>query len=254
MDRSRRNFCLGAGAAAVGAATLAAAPSGAAPSGTAGTRTGGDPAHRWAMVVDVRKCVGCQACTVACIMENDVPENSFRTIVSTYEVTEQGKAGSYMLPRLCNHCEDPPCIPVCPTGATFQRTDGIVVVDNTVCVGCAYCVQACPYDARFINHNSQTADKCTFCVHRVDAGLLPACVETCVGGARVFGDLKDPASAVSRLVREADPKVLKPEQGTQPRVFYIGLDPRFQGKVDGTPTLWRPSAHTERSHAGKEHA
>lgn len=249
MDRSRRNFCLGAGAVAVGAATLAAAPAEAA------ARGDGDAAHRWAMVVDVRKCVGCQACTVACIMENDVPENSFRTIVSTYEVTEQGKAGSSMLPRLCNHCEDPPCIPVCPTGATFQRRDGIVVVDNSVCVGCAYCVQACPYDARFVNHETQTVDKCTFCVHRVEAGLLPACVETCVGGARVFGDLNDPAGAVSRLVRAApghgDPKVLKPDQGTGPRVFYIGLDPRFQGKVDGTPTLWRPSDET---HVRKENA
>ncbi|MFC5358007.1 sulfate reduction electron transfer complex DsrMKJOP subunit DsrO [Azospirillum himalayense] len=250
MDRSRRNFCLGAGAATIGAATVGAMPAAAAPSG-ASLRREGDPAHRWAMVVDARKCVGCQACTVACIMENDVPENSFRTIVSTYEVTEQGKAGSYMLPRLCNHCEDPPCIPVCPTGATFQRRDGIVVVDNTVCVGCAYCVQACPYDARFINHETQTADKCTFCVHRVEAGLLPACVETCVGGARIFGDLNDPDSAVATLVREENPKVLKPEQGTQPRVFYLGLDPRFQGKVDGTPTLWRPSSKT---HARKEHA
>ncbi|WP_042698456.1 sulfate reduction electron transfer complex DsrMKJOP subunit DsrO [Azospirillum sp. B506] len=250
MDQSRRNFCLGFGAATVGAATLSPAPAEAI-----AAREGGDPAHRWGMVVDVRKCVGCQACTVACIMENDVPENSFRTIVSTYEVTEQGRSGTYMLPRLCNHCEDPPCIPVCPTGATFQREDGIVVVDNTVCVGCAYCVQACPYDARFINHETQTADKCTFCVHRVEAGLLPACVETCVGGARIFGDLKDPDSTVSKLVRERDPRVLKPEQGTQPRVFYIGLDPKFQGKVDGTPTLWRPSAQPHADvHAGKEHA
>ncbi len=267
MDRSRRNFCLGmgAGAAAIGAATLAPAP--AAASNAVQARKGGDPAHRWGMVVDVRKCVGCQACTVSCIMENAVPDNSFRTIVSTYEVTEQGASGTYMLPRLCNHCEDPPCIPVCPTGATFQRRDGIVVVDNTVCVGCAYCVQACPYDARFINHDTQTADKCTFCVHRVDAGLLPACVETCVGGARIFGDLNDPHSTVSELVRghasdaasdrapDQMPKVLKPEQGTQPRVFYIGLQPAFAGKVDGTPTLWRPSdAPHARSHAEKESA
>ena len=253
MDQTRRNFFRGVGAATVGAA--AAVPATLMPAEAAQARKGGDAAHRWGMVVDVRKCVGCQACTVACIMENDVPENSFRTIVSTYEVTEQGKTGSYMLPRLCNHCEDAPCIPVCPTGATYQRKDGIVVVDNTVCVGCAYCVQACPYDARFINHETQTADKCTFCVHRVDAGLLPACVETCVGGARIFGDLNDPDSTVSKLVREEDPKVLKPEQGTQPRVFYIGLDPKFQGKVDGTPTLWRPSAqpHAE-AHVEKEHA
>ena len=85
-----------------------------------------------------------------------------------------------MLPRLCNHCDNPPCVPVCPVQATFQREDGIVLVDNERCVGCAYCVQACPYDARFINHETQTADKCTFCEHRLEVGLLPACVESCV--------------------------------------------------------------------------
>ncbi|MDP3707637.1 MAG: 4Fe-4S dicluster domain-containing protein, partial [Polaromonas sp.] len=152
----------------------------------------GESKHRWAMVVDVQKCIGCQACTVSCIMENDVPANSFRTVTSTYEVHDGKRTGTYMLPRLCNHCDEPPCIPVCPVGATFQRKDGIVVVDGDRCVGCAYCVQACPYDARFINHDTGKADKCTFCAHRVDAGLLPACVETCVGGARIFGDLNDP--------------------------------------------------------------
>ncbi|MEO5660501.1 MAG: sulfate reduction electron transfer complex DsrMKJOP subunit DsrO [Polaromonas sp.] len=203
----------------------------------------GDGRHRWAMVVDVQKCIGCQACTVSCIMENAVPENSFRTIVSTYEVQDGGHTGSYMLPRLCNHCEEPPCIPVCPVGATFQRADGIVVVDGDRCVGCAYCVQACPYDARFINHDTGKADKCTFCAHRVDAGLLPACVETCVGGARIFGDLSDPGSQVRQLVEHNKIKVLKPEMKTQPHVFYLGLDERFQGRVEGEGTLWQPSAH-----------
>src|SRR5690606_1387525 len=151
--------------------------------GAAAARPGEAAKHRWAMVVDVRKCIGCQACTVACIMENQVPEDRFRTIVSTYEIRDGKKTGVYMLPRLCNHCDDPPCIPVCPVQATYQQVDGTVVVDNTRCVGCGYCVQACPYDARFSNPVSQTADKCTFCAHRVAAGLLPACVETCVGGA-----------------------------------------------------------------------
>ena len=195
------------------------------------------------MVVDVQQCIGCQACTVSCIMENDVPENSFRTIVSTYEVNDGAHSGTYMLPRLCNHCDEPPCIPVCPVGATFQRADGIVVVDGDRCVGCAYCVQACPYDARFINHNTGKADKCTFCAHRVDAGLLPACVETCVGGARIFGDLNDPDSTVRQLLDQNQVKVLKPEMGTKPHVFYIGLDKRFQGQVEGEGTLWKPSGH-----------
>ncbi|MDC8760258.1 4Fe-4S dicluster domain-containing protein [Janthinobacterium sp. hw3] len=203
----------------------------------------GQGATRWAMVVDVRKCIGCQACTVSCIMENAVPENSFRTIVSTYEVREGNRCGTYTLPRLCNHCEKPPCVPVCPVGATFQRKDGVVVVDGDRCVGCAYCVQACPYDARFINHDTGKADKCTFCAHRVDVGLLPACVETCVGGARIFGDLNDPHSEVRRLLDANEVKVLKPEMDTQPHVFYLGLDERFEGRVEGEATLWQPSKH-----------
>lgn len=99
------------------------------------------------------------------------------------------------------------------------------------------------YDARFINHDTGKADKCTFCAHRVDAGLLPACVETCVGGARIFGDLNDPKSQVRQLVDQNQVKVLKPEMGTQPHVFYLGLDERFQGRVEGEGTLWQPSGH-----------
>ena len=158
------------------------------------------------------------------------------------ELQDSGVSRMAMLPRLCNHCDDPPCVAVCPVAATFQRPDGIVVVDADRCVGCAYCVQACPYDARFINEATQKADKCTFCAHRVDAGLLPACVESCVGGARVFGDLNDAASAPRRLLaaRDAEARVLRPEMGTHPQVFYLGLDPRLSGKVEGEPTLWRP--------------
>ena len=199
------------------------------------------------MLVDVRKCIGCQACTVSCIQENVVPEGSFRTVVSTYSVKVKDSvqpAGTYVLPRLCNHCDEPPCVPVCPVSATYKRADGIVVVNNERCVGCAYCVQACPYDARFINHETNKADKCTFCAHRVEAGLLPACVETCVGGARIFGDLNDP-DGVLRQQLDANKdklKVLKPEQGTKPQVYYIGLEERFSGKVEGQGTLWKPRA------------
>lgn len=145
------------------------------------------------------------------------------------------------MPRLCNHCDNPPCVPVCPVQATFQRKDGIVVVDNKKCVGCAYCVQACPYEARFINHDTGTADKCTFCTHRLDAGLLPACVESCVGGARIIGDMKDPNSEISKMLVEFKDqiKVLKPEQGTIPQVFYIGLDEAFSSNVQGQAMLWQ---------------
>ena len=209
----------------------------------------GDAAPHWGMLVDVRQCIGCQACTVACSNENDTPAGSFRTIVSTYSVAQPEDAGqpagTYVLPRLCNHCDNPPCVPVCPVGATFKRDDGLVLVDGDRCVGCAYCVQACPYDARFINHDTGKADKCTFCGHRLAAGLLPACVETCVGGARIFGDLNDAKGELRQRIDAAGAslKVLTPEQGTGPRVYYLGLDQRFAGKVDGQGVLWSPEMH-----------
>jgi tetrathionate reductase subunit B len=235
MSQSRRTFLkLAVGAAA--AATVNSA--GRAQLAEAQTTPLSQHQPRWGMVIDLRKCIGCQACTVACSMENLVPLGQFRTIVSTYEVDVAGDARRATLPRLCNHCENPPCVEVCPTQATYQREDGIVVVDNTVCIGCGYCVQACPYDARFINPETHTVDKCNFCVHRVDAGLLPACVETCVGGARVFGDLNDLNSKVSRLLREYSTQVLKPSMGTEPRVFYIGLAEYLQASVEGEQALW----------------
>ena len=230
-------------AAAVTAATAAPAPvlgMGAQP-----PRRPGIEGKRYGMVVDLRKCIGCQACTVSCSMENLPPIGQFRTTVLQYEVDRGTDVPPAMvsLPRLCNHCDEPPCVPVCPVQATFQRQDGIVLVDNERCVGCGYCVQACPYDARFINHETQTADKCTFCEHRLEVGLLPACVESCVGGARVIGDLNDPGSEINRRMQahnQAHPdgiKVLKPDMKTQPRVFYIGLPDEFVNGVDGQASV-----------------
>lgn len=198
---------------------------------------------RYGMVIDLRRCVGCQACTVACTIENQSPLGQFRTTVNQYEVSEvdglNSPAAYFMLPKLCNHCEKPACIPVCPTGATYQQDDGIVVVDNKRCVGCGYCVQACPYEARFINKETNTADKCTFCTHRLEAGLLPACVETCVGEARVIGDLNDPNSQISQLIQENknDIKVLRPESNTSPQVFYIGMNETFEQEINGEPAV-----------------
>lgn len=240
MTASRRDFLRGFGRVSAGAPIALAA--GVVPAVAEAPR-----ARHWAMVVDVAKCIGCQACTVACIHENRVPENAFRTFVTTWEVAEADRVSTAVLPRLCNHCDAPPCVPVCPVGATFKAADGEVLVDADACVGCGYCVQACPYDARFINAETRTADKCTFCAHRVAVGLLPACVETCVGGARIFGDLADPKSTVSKLLkaRAAEVRVLKPEEGTKPNVFYLGLDDRFASRVDAVPTLWHPAEPRE---------
>lgn len=134
-----------------------------------------------------------------------------------------------LLPRLCNHCEKPACLPVCPVRATYQRADGIVVIDAETCIGCGFCVQACPYGARFLNRQTRTADKCTFCAHRLTAGLLPACVENCVGGARVFGDLNAPDGPIRRILEthKGAVRVLYPEKGTEPFVFYLHLDEVF---------------------------
>lgn len=178
---------------------------------------------RWVMVVDVRRCVGCQACTVACAMENRTPLGEFRTSVGDFEVQGANGPRKALLPTLCNHCENPPCVPVCPVGATFQRADGLVLVNQHRCIGCGYCVLNCPYSARFMNHVSRSVDKCTLCSQRLDAGLLPACVETCLGKARIVGDANDPESMVSKLLAANPHTELKPEAGTKPHVHYIGL-------------------------------
>lgn len=210
-------------------------------------RRPGHTGKRYGMVVDLRKCIGCQACTVSCSFENLPPIGQFRTTVLQYETLNPTASDPqmFMLPRLCNHCDTPPCIPVCPVQATFQREDGIVLIDNETCVGCGYCVQACPYDARFINHETQTADKCTFCEHRLEVGLLPACVESCVGGARIIGDLNDTESQISQILVEYahDVKVLKPDMETNPHVFYIGLPDEFLDHVEGQSVIRLSEGH-----------
>jgi tetrathionate reductase subunit B len=183
------------------------------------------PAKQYGMVIDTRKCIGCHSCSVACKAEFDVPLGSTRSWVEYVEKGSYPNVSRHFLPRLCNHCRHPQCVDVCPTGATYKRPqDGIVVIDSGLCIGCKYCIQACPYDARFLNPVTGVADKCDFCIHRVSKGLEPACVISCVGGALIFGDISDPGSEVSRLMATNPVTVLRPGKGTEPNVYYIAAD------------------------------
>lgn len=180
--------------------------------------------RQYVMVIDLHKCIGCHACTAACKQENFVPKGVHRSWVTETEAGKYPDVRSLKLPRLCNHCAAAPCLEVCPTGATYRTVDGTVQVNAEKCVGCRYCLAACPYDARFIDPVEHVASKCSFCYHRITDGLMPACVSTCVGQARYFGDINDPDSDVSRLLKSRPHQSLRPELGTKANVFYYGLD------------------------------
>lgn len=215
--------------------------------------------HRWAYGIDATRCIGCLRCVEACKTENGVEQDAhhFRTWVERYVYVEgeerarvdshhdpQNIAASgseseyrfdnrykdanvtkaFFVPKMCNHCEHPSCVQVCPVGATFRTEDGVVLIDKEYCIGCEYCVQACPYGARFFNKETRTSDKCTWCYHRITKGLQPACVEVCPVEARIFGDLNDKSSTVSKFIHENRVQVLKPETGNAPTCFYVGLD------------------------------
>jgi Fe-S-cluster-containing dehydrogenase component len=204
--------------------------------------------HNYAMGIDIHKCIGCGRCADACKKENKVPTEPvyFRTWVERYVIPTEGdtqvdspnggidgfpelKSGTevlrtFFVPKLCNHCANPPCVQVCPVGATFVSEDGVVLVDETYCVGCRYCIQACPYGARYLHPTKKVADKCTFCYHRITKGLLPACVEVCPTQARIFGEVGKPSSTLRRFLRFNDVTVLKPWLNTEPKVYYAGAD------------------------------
>ena len=215
--------------------------------------------HRWAYGIDVNKCIGCLRCVEACKAENGVERDAhhFRTWVERHvylegethsrvdshadplNIAASGSEAEYrfdnrykdakvtkafFVPKMCNHCEHPACVQVCPVGATFKAEDGTVLIDHDYCIGCRYCVQACPYGARYFDEEAGVSDKCTWCYHRITKGLQPACVEVCPTGARVFGDLREEGSVINDFIRDNQVQVLKPESGNAPMCFYVGLD------------------------------
>lgn len=202
--------------------------------------------EQYAFVVDTSKCIGCGKCVEACSIENQVPEGAYRTWVERYVITDEGihidspegainsfpqlppeiqdKAKrTTFVPKLCNHCDNAPCVQVCPVGATFRTPEGFVLVDPSHCIACGYCIQACPYGARFLNQETKMADKCTWCYHRVMRGLLPACVTVCPTDARSFGNIHDSNSQVAQAFAEDKWQVLKPGMHTGSWCLYLEL-------------------------------
>lgn len=213
--------------------------------------------RKWVMVIDQEKCVGCSACTVSCNSENNLPPGVVYRPVPKVQVGTFPNVAWRFTPRPCMHCDNPPCVPVCPVKATWKREDGIVVIDYDICIGCRNCLASCPYNARTADfgdffgrgtpevmdyetrpnfeysrkwarkpgaHESPigNARKCTFCLHRLRVGMLPACVTTCLGGATYFGDYNNRHSLVHELIGKTRVKRLKEELGTEPSVFYLG--------------------------------
>ena len=205
--------------------------------------------HDFGMGINIHKCIGCGRCADACKKENNVSREPiyFRTWIERYVIPVEGETyvdspnggidgfpeyegkikdilRTYFAPKICNQCAKPPCVQVCPVGATFQSRDKVVLVDDKWCIGCRYCIQACPYGARYLHPVKKVADKCTFCYHRITKGLLPACVEVCPTQARIFGEVGLQSSPLRRFVRFNDITVLKPSLNTEPKVYYAGAD------------------------------
>jgi len=200
---------------------------------------------RLGMVIDLKRCIGCDACSMACKSSNATSRGILWSRVLKYETGKYPDSQLNFLPVTCMHCEEPECVKACPTGATTIGEDGIVSIDESKCVGCRYCMMACPYAVRYFyedlkpyyegfvtpyekvkeyKHKLGTVEKCDFCQERVKDGLEPACVVACPVVARFFGDLDDPDSEVSQLIKERKNFVLNPELGTKPKVFYLTRD------------------------------
>ena len=179
---------------------------------------------RYGVVIDNRKCIGCHSCTVACKTENRVPLGVNRTWVKYVEKGRYPHTRRFFQVTRCNHCDKPPCVEICPVSAMHRRNDGVVDFNPATCIGCKACMQACPYDAIYVDPERNTAAKCHLCGHRLEVGLEPACASVCPQHAIVAGDLDDADSDVAQLLARAAVRVRKPEQGTRPRVFYIDAD------------------------------
>lgn len=194
----------------------------------------------YGFVIDLKKCIGCHACSIACKSEHEVPLGVNRCWVKTVEKGTFPETQRFFLPVLCNQCEEAPCMKICPTSALFQRHDGIVDLNSDSCIGCRACMVACPYDQLFIDPNTRTAEKCNFCANRVENQLQPACVSVCPTDCRIFGDLDDMNSRVSQIVQRDKFTVRKPEKGTGPKVFYLGADDTaMQPEIAARPFMFR---------------
>jgi len=178
----------------------------------------------YGFVIDLKKCIGCHACSIACKSEHDIPVGVNRCWVKTVEKGRFPDAERLFLPVLCNQCADAPCMNICPTSALFRRNDGIVDLHGDACIGCKACMAACPYDQLFIDPNTRTAEKCNFCANRIENQLQPACVSVCPTECRIFGDLDDPTTKIAQIVAQQDFSVRKPEKGTGPKIFYLQAD------------------------------
>ena len=198
---------------------------------------------RYGFVIDQTKCIGCHACTVACKTEHSVPLGVNRTWVKYVEKGAWPDTSRFFSVMRCNHCTDAPCVTICPTSALNKRSDGIVDFDTNRCIGCKSCMQACPYDSLYIDPDDHTAQKCNYCVHRVEVGIEPACVVVCPEQAIVAGDLDNPATRIARMVATEQLSQRAVEQGTKPNLWYKGaeqanLDPlAASSMVDGG--IWR---------------
>ncbi|PHR71905.1 MAG: 4Fe-4S ferredoxin [Lutibacter sp.] len=179
---------------------------------------------KYGFVIDNRKCIGCHACTTACKSEHDVPIGVNRTYVKQVEKGEFPNTRRIFSVMRCNHCTDAPCVDICPVEALYTREDGIVDFDNNRCIGCKSCMQACPYDALYIDPDNNTAAKCNYCAHRIEVGREPACVTVCPEHAIIAGDMENPDTEISQLLAREQVTVRKPEKGTNPNLFYIDGD------------------------------